>query len=248
MFVRGDQISGEYGGRSALDPDGWFATRDIGRMDADGYLFIEGRADDTIIRGGENIAPAEIEDVLVAHPGITEAAVVGVPDPEWGQRLVAVVVGAGDPDEIKRWVRTGCVPPRLPMPSCSATNCRGPKPGSCCAACCSPNWRPPMPEAVIVSALRTPIGTAFKGTLRDTNAFDLADVIVRAAADGLDTDLVDDVILGEGLYGGGVIARHAAITAGLPAVPGLARTGTAPPVRRLCRARRRPSVRAWTNW
>ena len=105
VFVRGDQISGEYGGRSALDPDGWFATRDTGRMDADGYLFIEGRADDTIIRGGENIAPAEIEDVLLAHPGITEAAVVGVPDPEWGQRLVAVVVGDGDPAEIRQWVK-----------------------------------------------------------------------------------------------------------------------------------------------
>jgi acetyl-CoA C-acetyltransferase len=79
-----------------------------------------------------------------------------------------------------------------------------------------------MPEAVIVSALRTPIGTAVKGTLRDTSAFDLADVIVRASADGLDAAGVDDVILGESLYGGGVIARHAAITAGLPLVPGLA--------------------------
>ena len=67
MFVRGEQISGEYGGARAGEPeehrppqaDGWFATRDRGRLDADGYLFIEGRADDTIIRGGENIAPAE---------------------------------------------------------------------------------------------------------------------------------------------------------------------------------------------
>ncbi|WP_329242817.1 long-chain fatty acid--CoA ligase [Streptomyces sp. NBC_01478] len=105
VFVRGDQISGEYGGRSALDADGWFPTRDRGRLDADGYLFIEGRADDTIIRGGENIAPAEIEDVLVAHPGIVEAAVIGVPDPEWGQRIVAVVVGAGDPAEVRQWVK-----------------------------------------------------------------------------------------------------------------------------------------------
>jgi acyl-CoA synthetase (AMP-forming)/AMP-acid ligase II len=105
VSVRGDQISGEYGGRSVLDADGWFATRDLGRLDAGGYLFIEGRADDTIIRGGENIAPAEIEDVLLAHPGIVEAAVVGVSDPEWGQRLVAVLVGDGDPAEIQRWVR-----------------------------------------------------------------------------------------------------------------------------------------------
>ncbi len=105
VFVRGEQISGEYGGRSALDADGWFPTRDRGRLDADGYLFIEGRADDTIIRGGENIAPVEIEDVLVAHPGIVEAAVIGVPDPEWGQRIVAVVVGEGDPAEVRQWVK-----------------------------------------------------------------------------------------------------------------------------------------------
>ncbi|KPI02260.1 o-succinylbenzoate--CoA ligase [Actinobacteria bacterium OK006] len=105
VFVRGEQISGEYGGRSALDAAGWFATRDRGRLDAEGYLFIEGRADDTIIRGGENIAPAEIEDVLLAHPGIAEAAVVGLPDPEWGQRIVAIVVGAGDPAEIRQWVK-----------------------------------------------------------------------------------------------------------------------------------------------
>jgi acyl-CoA synthetase (AMP-forming)/AMP-acid ligase II len=105
VFVRGEQISGEYGGRSALDADGWFPTGDLGKLDAAGYLFIEGRADDTIIRGGENIAPAEIEDVLLEYPGITEAAVVGVPDPEWGQRLVAVVVGVGDEALIKQWVK-----------------------------------------------------------------------------------------------------------------------------------------------
>ncbi|MFF2934378.1 thiolase family protein [Streptomyces mirabilis] len=79
-----------------------------------------------------------------------------------------------------------------------------------------------MPEAVIASALRTPIGTAVKGTLRDTTAFDLAHHIVTAAAEGLDPALIDDVILGEGLYGGGVLARHAAVTAGLISVAGLA--------------------------
>ncbi|WP_280186935.1 thiolase family protein, partial [Nocardia gipuzkoensis] len=79
-----------------------------------------------------------------------------------------------------------------------------------------------MPEAVIVSALRTPIGTARKGTLRDTNAFDLAHHVVGAVADGLDRSRIDDVILGEGRYGGGVLARHAAVTTGLTTVPGLA--------------------------
>lgn len=80
----------------------------------------------------------------------------------------------------------------------------------------------PVPEAVIVSALRTPIGTARKGTLRDTSAFDLAHHVVSEAAGDLNASQVDDVILGEGLYGGGVVARHAAITAGLTQVPGLA--------------------------
>ena len=77
-----------------------------------------------------------------------------------------------------------------------------------------------MPEAVIVSALRTPIGTAMKGTLRDTDAYQLADHIVGATVTELDSHVdraeIDDLILGEGLYGGGVVARHAAITAGLP--------------------------------
>ncbi|MFE3543009.1 thiolase family protein [Nocardia sp. NPDC059177] len=79
-----------------------------------------------------------------------------------------------------------------------------------------------MPEAVIVSALRTPIGTARKGTLRDTTAFDLAHHVVSGIAAELDADRIDDVILGEGRYGGGVLARHAAVTAGLTTVPGLA--------------------------
>ena len=79
-----------------------------------------------------------------------------------------------------------------------------------------------MPEAVIVSALRTPVGTAFKGTLRDTTAYELANHVVGHAARALDPLPIDDVILAEGHHGGGVIARHAAITAGLTAVPGLA--------------------------
>ncbi|MEV5357361.1 AMP-binding protein [Streptomyces sp. NPDC052693] len=106
VFVRGAQISGEYEGADGSgDEGGWFATRDRGRLDEAGYLFLEGRADDTIIRGGENIAPAEIEDVLLQHPDVLEAAVLGLPDPEWGQRLVAVLVGTGDPEEIRSFVK-----------------------------------------------------------------------------------------------------------------------------------------------
>lgn len=95
IWVRGEQVSGEYAGEGApapLDADGWFPTKDRGWVDDDGYLFVEGRSDDTIIRGGENIAPAEIEAVLLEHPAIRECAVVGVPDDEWGQRIAAVVV------------------------------------------------------------------------------------------------------------------------------------------------------------
>jgi acyl-CoA synthetase (AMP-forming)/AMP-acid ligase II len=110
LFVRGEQVSGRYAEiGSVLDPDGWFPTKDIGMLDEDGYLFIGGRSDDTIIRGGENIAPAEIEDVLVEHPSVRDCAVVGPEDPEWGQIIVAVVVPAEsanpDPDELREHVR-----------------------------------------------------------------------------------------------------------------------------------------------
>ena len=110
LFVRGEQVSGRYAEiGSVLDADGWFPTKDIAMLDELGYLFIGGRSDDTIIRGGENIAPAEIEDVLVEHPSVRDCAVVGPEDPEWGQIIVAVVVPAEnanpDPDELREHVR-----------------------------------------------------------------------------------------------------------------------------------------------
>jgi len=110
ICVRGDQVSAEYAGLGrAVDDRGFFDTRDDGYLDAGGYLFVSGRADDTIIRGGENIAPAEIEDVLLRHPAVLDAAVFGVPDPEWGQRIEAAVVArskAGvDPAELRAFTR-----------------------------------------------------------------------------------------------------------------------------------------------
>jgi acyl-CoA synthetase (AMP-forming)/AMP-acid ligase II len=93
ICIRGDQVSAEYAGVGRLvDERGFFDTRDEGYLDDDGYLFIGGRRDDTIIRGAENIAPAEIETVLYRHPAVSDVAVIGVPDEEWGQRIVAVVV------------------------------------------------------------------------------------------------------------------------------------------------------------
>ncbi len=85
--VRGANVAA-----SAAGPGGWLDTGDVGRLDADGYLWVEGRADDVIVSGGENVRPEPVEDVLLADPGVAEAAVVGLPDPEWGQRVVAFVV------------------------------------------------------------------------------------------------------------------------------------------------------------
>jgi acyl-CoA synthetase (AMP-forming)/AMP-acid ligase II len=119
LFVRGDQVSGRYTGiGSVLDADGWFPTRDIATLDGDGYLFIGGRSDDTIIRGGENIAPAELEDVLIEHAHVRDVAVVGVDDPQWGQAIVAVVVPAAgtdpDPEELREHVRKSLRGSRTP--------------------------------------------------------------------------------------------------------------------------------------
>jgi acyl-CoA synthetase (AMP-forming)/AMP-acid ligase II len=110
LWVSGEQVSGEYRGSAGNVVDGWFSTRDRGYLDDEGFLFIEGRTDDTIIRGGENIAPAEIEDVLQRHASVADVVVVGLPDQEWGQRIAAAVVPrAGQEcsaEELQAWVRT----------------------------------------------------------------------------------------------------------------------------------------------
>jgi acyl-CoA synthetase (AMP-forming)/AMP-acid ligase II len=108
--VRGDQVSGEYLGRDRSSDGGWFKTRDAGYVDKDDYLFVRGRLDDVIVRGGENLSPGEIEQVLVEHPAVEAAAVVGVPDVEWGERVVAAVVlepdASATEDELREHVRS----------------------------------------------------------------------------------------------------------------------------------------------
>jgi 2-furoate---CoA ligase len=81
--------------------DGWYHTGDLGRLDEDGDLWLEGRADDMIISGGENVHPLEIEDVLARHPGVREVAVVGAPDDRLGQRVLAYVVGETTAEELE---------------------------------------------------------------------------------------------------------------------------------------------------
>jgi len=108
IYVRGEQVAGEYLDRKAIQEDGWFATNDAGWMDDEGYLFVEGRLDDVIVRGGENISPGEIEDVLRQHPLIRDLAVFGVEDDQWGEKVACVVVPAGaapDIAELAAWVK-----------------------------------------------------------------------------------------------------------------------------------------------
>ncbi|WP_235736671.1 class I adenylate-forming enzyme family protein [Nocardioides alcanivorans] len=118
IFVRGDQVSGEYLSHKATDASGWYPTRDRGHLDADGFLFLDGRADDVIVRGGENLSPSEIEDRLGAHASVAESAVIGVPDTEWGERVEAFVVPAAGTapgaQELQAWVREALRSTKVP--------------------------------------------------------------------------------------------------------------------------------------
>ena len=97
ILVKGDRVMSGYWNddqktAQVMTRDGWLRTSDRGYIDEDGYIFLAGRSDDIIIRGGENIAPAEVESVLQSHPMIDEAVIIGITDPEWGQEPRAIVV------------------------------------------------------------------------------------------------------------------------------------------------------------
>jgi O-succinylbenzoic acid--CoA ligase len=88
--------------------DGWLVTSDVGSLDGDGRLAVHGRVDDVVVTGGENVVTTDVAAVLAAHPRIADAFVTGVPDEEWGQRLIAVIVPAGSPPdlaELREWCR-----------------------------------------------------------------------------------------------------------------------------------------------
>jgi long-chain acyl-CoA synthetase len=123
ICVRGRNIMQGYlnnpeGTRAAFWDDGWFRSGDIGRFDSDGYLFIVDRLKDMIITGGENVYPKEVEDVLYARPEVEECAVIGLPDPEWGERVVAFIVarpgGAIESRELKAFLKSQLSPFKVP--------------------------------------------------------------------------------------------------------------------------------------
>jgi O-succinylbenzoic acid--CoA ligase len=87
ILVQGPTVS-----RDALDADGWLHTGDLGHIDDEGFLYVTGRRSDVIVSGGENVMPAEVEAVLLAHTAVADAAVVGRPDPEWQEAVCALIV------------------------------------------------------------------------------------------------------------------------------------------------------------
>ena len=95
LLVKGPTVMRGYRGRASALEDGWLRTGDIGYLDADGDLFVLQRREDLIISGGENIYPAEVEAVLLAHPAVDDAVALGLPDDDWGQRVAAAIQLAG---------------------------------------------------------------------------------------------------------------------------------------------------------
>ena len=95
-MIRGDNVmKGYYKApeltAKALEPDGWLHTGDLGYMDEDGFVFVTGRLKELIIKGGENIAPREIDEALYRHPAVLDAAAVGIPDEHYGEEIMACV-------------------------------------------------------------------------------------------------------------------------------------------------------------
>lgn len=117
IFVRSSlQFDGYTDGANKQVSDGFMSTGDMGHLDADGRLFVEGRDDDMIVSGGENVFPAEVEELLSAHSQVVEAAVVGVPDDEFGARLRAYVVADGelDAEAVRAHVRANLARYKVP--------------------------------------------------------------------------------------------------------------------------------------
>jgi O-succinylbenzoic acid--CoA ligase len=103
IWITGPVLFSGYRDGQPAAGDGWFRTGDLGCLDSSGRLTVRGRADEIIVTGGHKVVPGEVEAVLQSCPGVSEVAVVGEPDPEWGERVTAVVVPANpaDPPPLK---------------------------------------------------------------------------------------------------------------------------------------------------
>jgi O-succinylbenzoic acid--CoA ligase len=108
-------VTGNRLGVSGPIVGGSIITQDLGRIDEQGRIWVEGRCDDVINSGGELISPAEVEAVLTAHPNVSDAAVVGLPDPTWGERTVAAVVSKNcDNESLRLWCETQLAAFKIP--------------------------------------------------------------------------------------------------------------------------------------
>ena len=117
IFVgNGMLFEGYTGGGGKATIDGLMSSGDVGRFDSEGRLFVEGRDDDMIVSGGENVFPQEIEDCLTRHDAVVEAAAIGVDDPDFGNRLRAFVVTSGtvSEDDLKDWVKANLARFKVP--------------------------------------------------------------------------------------------------------------------------------------
>jgi acyl-CoA synthetase (AMP-forming)/AMP-acid ligase II len=115
MVIRGGNVMLGYyknpnATEQALTPDGWLRTGDLGHRDADGFFFVTGRIKELIIKGGENIAPREIDEVLLRHPGVLDAAAVGIPDPHYGQEILVCVIAREGHSVTDAILREHCIP------------------------------------------------------------------------------------------------------------------------------------------
>ena len=99
---------------AAAWPGDAFTVGDLGRLDDEGYLYLDGRREDLVISGGVNVYPVEVEHVLAAHDGVREVAVFGVPDPDWGQRVCAAYVGDAAERELRSLAAERLAPPKRP--------------------------------------------------------------------------------------------------------------------------------------
>ncbi|PSL51869.1 fatty-acyl-CoA synthase [Saccharothrix carnea] len=123
VLVRGPNVTPGYwrdpgATAAAFHPDGWFRTGDVGRFDLDGHLFVVDRLKDMFISGGENVYPAEVENALVEHPDVVEAAVIGVPDPRWGEvgrAFVRCAAGGPSPAQLRAFLLTRLAKYKVPV-------------------------------------------------------------------------------------------------------------------------------------